>query len=486
LTLNSSWCAAVPALPREYEERTSWHHHTASPLDDKEGSVTGTDQWRRRRAWVTRLVPQGEVNVGQAASPRPVVEDAVARVGVDPVRWVIELNSAVVRRIVNEVPALGGTPAAVEMLRRGNEMTTLRALFALAEGPTVALPVNEATSEDIREFVHRAVPLEQVLHGIRIGHAATTEAFLGACAELVEPELAVDEVTTISRELFTFVDELSDSMISAYLAEHEAWSASAAAALAEVVRSLLSDAASTDVGEASRVLRYDLRQTHEAVVVWSDSPNDNSKLQSAAIEVLRARGATTTLVIPVGSGRLWAWGTMPSSGAHRTGSWESIADALSRRHVQAAFGTSLDGVAGFRGSHHEAESAERVEQLRRAGGRSPRRVTAYAEVAVVALMSTDLNAARAFVRRELGVLADRSVSVETLRTTLYHYIAAERSLVDVARRLYVARGTVTYRVKRAESLLGHDLDDRRFAIFTALALAEELGDAVLLPHDVEP
>ena len=76
--------------------------------------------------------------------------------------------------------------------------------------------------------------------------------------------------------------------------------------------------------------------------------------------------------------------------------------------------------------------------------------------------------------------------MEALRTTLYHYLEAERSLVDVAGRLFVAKGTVTYRVKRAQALLGHDLDDRRFTLHIALALAEELGDAVLLPLDVQP
>jgi hypothetical protein len=55
--------------------------------------------------------------------------------------------------------------------------------------------------------------------------------------------------------------------------------------------------------------------------------------------------------------------------------------------------------------------------------------------------------------------------------------------VDVAQRLHVARGTVTYRVKRAQEVLGHDVDDRRFDLHAALAVAEELGDAVLLPRD---
>ncbi|QIY76405.1 helix-turn-helix domain-containing protein [Streptomyces sp. RLB1-33] len=437
-----------------------------------------------RRAWVARLGPQGEVDVDRAACPRAIVEDAVARVGADPVRWAIELSSVVVRRIVDEVPAVGGYPAAVEMLRRGNETVILRALFTLVEDSATAWPAGEATLEGIREWVHQGVPLERVFEAIRVGHAAVTEAFLRACAELVDPEVAVDEVTAVSRELFSYINGLSDTMIRTYLVEHEAWSTSAAAARADIVRSLLSDAATVDVSKASRLLGYDLRRTHEAVVVWSDAPNGNSTLQAVAIEVLRARGATMTLAVPVASGRLWAWGTVPPDGTRQTGSWETIAEALSRQRVHAAFGTPGGGVAGFRRSHREAERAERVERLRCEAGRVPRHATAYADIAVIALLATDLDAAGDFVRRELGGLSARSAPIEALRTTLYHYIGAERSLVDVARRLHVARGTVTYRVKRAQAVLGHDLDDRRFALHTALALAEELGDAVLLPRDV--
>ena len=445
--------------------------------------MTSTSQRLLRRAWIARLGPRDEVDLDRAACPRAIVEDAVALFGEDPVRWAVELSSMVVRRIVEEVPSLGGSAVAVEMLRRGNDVTTLRALSTLVEGAAAAPPADEAILEGIREFVHRAVPLEQVLQGVRIGHAATTEALLRACAEMVDPAVAVDEVTAISGELFAYVDDLSDTMIRTYLAEHEVWTTSAAAARADIVRSLLSDSATTDIGGASHALGYDLRRTHEAVVMWSDSPNGGSTLQAAAIEALRDRGATRTLVVPVASGRLWAWGAVPAHGTRGTVSWPTIAETLSRQQVQAAFGTPVAGIAGFRRSHLEAKRAERVERLRREAGRPRRHVTPYADVAVVALLATDLDAAGDFVRRELGGLAARNATMEALRTTLYHYIGAERSLADVAQRLHVARGTVTYRVKRAQEVLGYDVDDRRFALHTALALAEELGDAVLLPRD---
>ncbi|MFI5952849.1 PucR family transcriptional regulator [Cryptosporangium sp. NPDC051539] len=439
-----------------------------------------------RRPWAARLRPRGQVDVDRAVSPAAIVEAAVARVGAGPVGWAIELNTEVVRRIVSEVPALGGSPSAVEMLRRGNEATTLHVLFTLVDGPAAAAPAGAATLESVRELVHRAVPLDQVLRGVRVGHAATTEAFLQACAELVDPDTAAGEITAVSRDLFSSVDGLADAMIRTYLVEHEAWSTSVAAARADLVRSLLDDTRTPDHGEASRVLGYDLTRHHEAVVVWSEASNGDSTLQRAAIEALRARGATTTLVVPVTTGRLWAWGTVSPGGTRRTDSWEEVTEALSHRRVQAAFGTPADGVAGFRRSHREAGHAERLERLRRAGGRPPRSATTYADVAAVALLTTDLEAATDLVRRELGGLAARSPAMEALRTTLYHYINAERSIVDVAGRLHVARGTVTYRVKRAEDVLGHDVDDRRFALYTALTLVEELGDAVLGPVGADP
>jgi sugar diacid utilization regulator len=447
--------------------------------------VTGTDRQRVRRAWLARLGPRGEVDLDRAGSPRALIEEAVARLGAGPVRWAIEVNSVVVDRIVAEAPVLGASPAAVETLRRGNEATTLRALLTLVEGPSAALPAPEPVLEGVRQFVHRGIPLEQVLHGVRVGHAATVEAFLRACAELAGPQAAVAEVTAVSRELFAFVDALSDTMIRAYLAEHEAWSTSAAAARADLVRSLLDDAATPDADEPSHALGYDLRRTHEAVVVWSDAPRGSPALQATATEILRARGARTTLLIPVASGRLWAWGTVPRDGAQRAGSWESVATALSRQRLHAAFGTPGAGVPGFRRSHREARRAESFERLRREAGRVPRPATAYADIAAVALAATDLGAAGDFVRRELGALAGRGAPMEALRTTLHHYLAAERSLAEVARRLHVARGTVTYRVHRAQEVLGRGLDERRFALRTALALAEELGDAVLLPRDGE-
>jgi hypothetical protein len=113
---------------------------------------------------------------------------------------------------------------------------------------------------------------------------------LRACTELADPDTVVEEDTTVSRELFSYLDDLSDAMIRTYRVEHEAWSTSTAAARAGLVRSLLGAGPARGHGGVSRALGYNLRRTHEAVVVWSDTPDTGSALQAVAIEVLRGHG----------------------------------------------------------------------------------------------------------------------------------------------------------------------------------------------------
>jgi DNA-binding PucR family transcriptional regulator len=138
-------------------------------------------------------------------------------------------------------------------------------------------------------------------------------------------------------------------------------------------------------------------------------------------------------------------------------------------------------VNGFRRSHAQAVRAQRLAQL--AGSRAAA-VTDYADVSAVSLLVEDLESARELVESELGPLAASTAQVSTLRETLLHYLEQERSITTVAADMHVARGTVAYRVRKAEDLLGHDVGQRRFELYAALLLAQSLGEAVLpsAPH----
>jgi DNA-binding PucR family transcriptional regulator len=105
----------------------------------------------------------------------------------------------------------------------------------------------------------------------------------------------------------------------------------------------------------------------------------------------------------------------------------------------------------------------------------------YRDLDIVAMLSTDLPAARDFVARELGDLAGGTESVTTMRHTLKRYLDLDRSLAGTAADLHVARNTVAYRVQRAEQLRGRPASERRLQLHAALVLADELGDLVLSP-----
>jgi DNA-binding PucR family transcriptional regulator len=75
-----------------------------------------------------------------------------------------------------------------------------------------------------------------------------------------------------------------------------------------------------------------------------------------------------------------------------------------------------------------------------------------------------------FVRAELGRLAETTERAENLRHTVRAYFAAGNSAAAAATELGVAERTVTYRLRRAEELIGRPLTGRRAELETALRL----------------
>ncbi|WP_344598238.1 PucR family transcriptional regulator [Streptomyces violaceusniger] len=395
----------------------------------------------------------------------------MSKLGVGPVCWAIEQGRATAAHIVEEVPLFEGGGPGVEVLSRGSEAATLHSLLRLAE-PSAEFPsIGDEPLGGIPDYVHRGVPLHRVLAAIRVGHASLARAFLRACERLAEPDRLTHEMKAVNDELFAYVDAFTDEMTQTYLAEHDRWTTSAAAARVETVHALLADTV-VDVDAAARMLGYDLQGTHVGVIVWADTPAEEARLQSTAVILLTRWGATATLVVPVGSGRVWAWGTVP-----RRWREQAIASGMGAG-LRAAVGTPASGLQGFRRTHQEAL---RVERLRGLSVRKSPRVTLYRDVVLTVLLAGDLVAAGEFVRSELGELGGRGEAMQVLRTTLLHYFKAERSLVRAAEQLHVARGTVAYRVKRAQEVIGRDVGDRRFPLYAALLLAEELGNTVLEP-----
>ncbi|MEV0848387.1 helix-turn-helix domain-containing protein [Streptomyces sp. NPDC049954] len=427
--------------------------------------------------WLRRLVPDRAARELVPASSPETIAATTACLGPEPVAWAVGVGHAMAVDIMRRVPELGPGEGPFQTLRMGTESATLRALLLLHD-PAAAGPVTDEALQGDRDFVRRGIALDKVLRGIRLGHAEMVHALLAACERLAPPDRRAEEMRQLSDTLFDFIDGFSSRMTEEYLAEHDRWITSSAAARQETVRSILAGDP-LDAEAAARVLGYPLTAEHLAITAWCDpaAGPETGELQHHAVEFLRGRGCTTTLVVPTGRTGLWAWGAPPAEGP----SPDVTAPGPEWFHL--ACGAPGLGVAGFRQSHEQALRAARVAGLNpRPGGG----VTDYGEVEVVALMSNDLPAVRQFVHSELGPLAEDTSHAEQLRETLRHYLAGERSLLTAAAHMHVARNTVTYRVKRAQQLLGHDISHRRFEVHAALAAAHVLGPAVLRPAAGSP
>ena len=140
---------------------------------------------------------------------------------------------------------------------------------------------------------------------------------------------------------------------------------------------------------------------------------------------------------------------------------------------RAAVGCIGSGLDGFRSTHRQAVEAARVAQLSRDTEKDA--VVPFDQVNLLALLTTDVSGVREFIRHELGALAEEGLRFRTLRDTVLIYLECRRSLSAAAERLYVARNTVTYRLRRAEELIGHNLDTRDWEVRTALKAAAVLG-----------
>jgi PucR C-terminal helix-turn-helix domain/GGDEF-like domain len=270
--------------------------------------------------------------------------------------------------------------------------------------------------------------------------------------------------------IFAWIEAIERQLTDVYMSEREQWVRGAAAMRDAEVRAILAGAA-VDAAAVSRRLGYELGRWHVGYVIWSDGAAEApgagqalfGEMEQAAAAVAESLGARSALTVAQGRHlACWAGRREP----------QHLGDLRlprgTARGLAVAAGSPAHGVEGFVLSHREALLARRVAQMRGEGGRA---CLAYPDVAVEALMVNDPEAARRFAERELGPLAARDDSTVRLASTLGVFLEEGASFVRAARRLGVHTNTVTYRVRRAEELLGHRVTERQLELRVALRLA---------------
>jgi len=284
-----------------------------------------------------------------------------------------------------------------------------------------------------------------------------------------DPDHLADAMGYFNAWIFAWIEAIERQLTTVYMGEREQWVRGAAAMRAAEVRAILAGAP-VDVAAVSKRLGYELDRFHVGYVVWNeggeDSPGDAGALfgemEQVAAAVAESLGARSALTVAQGRHlACWAGRREP----------QHLGDLRVPRGagkgLSVAAGTPAPGVEGFVLSHREALLARRVAQLR--GDRAAR--VSFPDLSLEALMVDDVEAARRFAERELGPLAASDDATVRLASTLSVFLEEGASFVRASRRLGVHANTVTYRVRRAEDLLGHKVSERQLELRVALRLA---------------
>jgi DNA-binding PucR family transcriptional regulator len=237
-----------------------------------------------------------------------------------------------------------------------------------------------------------------------------------------------------------------------------------------VRRNLVREVLRGEAGELSAsdraILGYPLDAHHVVVFL----PDMTEGAASRLADGLRsASSAHQTLVQPLTLASTAVWlGKMEPWTTSRV---QSLVQVLDKVAVTASVSDPNEGVDGFSRSLKQAQDTERV---RSAWGRSAPQVMRYADAGLEILLMQDADLARSFVTAELGPLAADTAEAARLRETLD---ASFRfgSHVAAAQHLNLHEHTVRNRLHKAESLLGHPLQERRTELQVAVRLLRLLG-----------
>jgi DNA-binding PucR family transcriptional regulator len=441
------------------------------------------------------VVPGERLRGGGWATPEPAAYDSsvdrsspsvaqsAADVSAALTPRAAEISADIYHLIVREIPQLRGDKRVLALLEAsvgGNVTTLLHVMQHGIDLEQVQAPA--AAQEYARRLAQRGVPIAALLRAYRIGSAR----FQDWCLE--ELGRSTDNASVISAAglriadaTATYIDRVSEELVSAYEAEKENWVRNLSAARAARVRALLSGDR-IDVDSSEAILGYRLRQHHTGLVCWAgEAGADGSglaRLEQATVDVARQAGCEgRPLFLPQDETSAWAWLPLGAGDAFPLEAARTCA-AGAAAGIRFALGAPGSGVAGFRRTHQQALGAHAVAL---AGGPLGPPMTSFAEVAPLALMSGSIELIRAWVIETLGTLADDGDHNVTLRDTLRVFLQEGGSFKATAERLTLHKNTVQYRVRKAEEALGRPIGEGRLNVELALLASQWLGAAVLRP-----
>lgn len=417
--------------------------------------------------WVERLRPDPSTPVHRFV-PEYELQRAVSEIGQSAVDWAMVTGCATADIVGRRVPQFGGNGFPV-VLPTTMQTCMLAALVGIRHGTAQLSATDDVDREILRMCAVSGIELTAVFTAMRRGHGFMVERLMQECRSLTELEEQSTQFQLISELCFDLVERLATRSAHAYAEERQRWLANPMAARMALVDGILSGDDDDAVDASPATLRYEIRYRHHvAVCAWSMATPalGIADVEDAAVDVVRRWGATQTLIVQGSDGTVTVWANSRGPVTAQTSDVRRLPDG-----VGMAVGTVGADVDGFRTTARESREAATI--ARRLVGLAEGRPVRFSDVSHIGLLTSDIEAAERFVSRELGDLARADDGNDTLRETVEAYLECH-SPMAVAQRLFIARNTVTYRLRKATELLGRPIDQRQQELRAALFLARTL------------
>lgn len=407
------------------------------------------------------------------------VTEHVARIADAFAERAADLTADVVTVYVRELPNLVYDDESVVNLLSASllqNLDTVLRVFRHGIDPTrVQAPA--AAIEYARRLAQRGTPVNDLVRAYFLAQSTLLARVPGEAArQPVDQDVLCAIIERFMTGAFAFIDRVTQQVVSAYQDERDRWLLNRSAVQAARVRELLAGGR-VDIDDMEKVLTYRLRGLHLAAILWL---HGTSSALSSLESVTKAIAAQlpmsgSPLVVPADEYCSWVWFPLRSPTLPDENHTQQILNTADT-DVHIALGDPGDGIAGFRSSHHQAS---RVHALATAAGEHAERCLTFRNTGALALMASDLPAARSWVTHTLGKLAAEDDQHRRLRQTLLAFLTAGSSYTAAATLLTIHKNSVQYRIRKAEEALGRPITDSRLELELALKLCQYLGKAVI-------
>ncbi|GAC70534.1 PucR family transcriptional regulator [Gordonia soli] len=371
-----------------------------------------------------------------------------------PPEWIAELHSAALGGFrMNEV---ADDPTLAEGTKRSNLANLLHWAAANVHHPGDRVGANVTTEvlDTARDLVRRGLD-ESSLDAFRTAQSVAWRRWMQICFALTDDPDELRELLDLSSlSISTFIDDTVAAMSERMRAERADLTRGTHAERRATVALILENAP-IPRPRAEERLGHRLTGPHTAAVVWGEGHSSPAEIEAVADRVSTAAGTDRRLTVMAGATAMWLWLPVADVG--------EVTGLSEHPDVRVAIGRSGVDVEGFRQSHFDALSVQRL--MAQLG--SPRQSARYDDTRLVTLLTDDRSAADEFVADTLGELAHGHAEIaETVRT----WIAQQCNTSRTAEQLYTHRNTVIRRLTRADELLPGSVADDFVAIAAALEI----------------